>query len=90
MKEYDDANLNYQSGFTPEVKEFLRRDGRTLKDGQITVAGENDRDRARQKEALLATAETGEALLTKATQSFVERMQKMIAATDAGQSWPPA
>jgi creatinine amidohydrolase/Fe(II)-dependent formamide hydrolase-like protein len=85
---YDAAMLNYESGFSPEVEKFLRRDGRTFKDGQINVEGYNAADRARQVEARLSKAETGEALLSKTTESFVARMQKMIAATDAGESWP--
>ena len=89
MAAYDEANLDYETGFTPEVEKFLRRDGRTFKDGRIDVEGYNAADRARQKEALLAKAETGEALLSKATESFTERVQKMIAATETGKPWPP-
>ena len=86
MEEYDDAKLNYESDFSPEVEEFLRRDGRSFKNGEIDLAGENGRDRRRQEEALLAHEKTGEIILTRAINFVVDRMQKMIAATEAGKS----
>ncbi|MCH2201667.1 MAG: creatininase family protein [Fuerstiella sp.] len=86
MEEYDDANLNYESDFSPEVEEFLRRDGRSFKNGEINLAGENGRDRRRQEEALLAHEKTGEIILTRAINFVVDRMQKMITATDARKS----
>ena len=89
MQEYDEANLDYESGFSPDVQEFLRRDGRTFKDGKISVQGYNASDRRRQEEAQLAHAKTGEIILTKATRFVVDRLQKMIAATEAGKPWPP-
>ena len=89
MEEYDDAKLNYESDFSPEVEEFLRRDGRSFKNGRISLEGENGRDRRRQAEALLARAKTGELILTRATEFVVERLRRMIAATEAGQPWPP-
>jgi creatinine amidohydrolase/Fe(II)-dependent formamide hydrolase-like protein len=88
MEEYDDAKLNYESDFSPEVQEFLRRDGRSFKNGKIDLEGENGRDRRRQEEALLAHEKTGEIILTKAINFVVDRMQKMIAATEAGKPWP--
>ena len=88
MEEYDDAKLNYDSGFSPEVQEFLRRDHRTFKNGKIDCTGENVRDRRRQEEAFLARAKTGELILTRATEYVVERLKKMIAATEAGKPWP--
>ena len=88
MEEYDDAKLDYESGFSPETEEFLRRDRRTFKDGRINVKGENGKDRRRQEEAFLARAKTGELILTRATEFVVERLRKMIAATEAGQPWP--
>ena len=84
MEEYDAAKLNYESGFSPEVIEFLTRDGRRLE----AVSGENARDRIRQEEARLATAEKGEAFITRATASFAEKMQQMIDATESGRPWP--
>ena len=89
MEEYDDAHLNYESGFSPEVQEFLRRDRCTFKDGKTNVEGHNASDRRRQEEAMLARAETGEVILTKATMFVVDRIQKMIAATEAGKPWLP-
>ena len=88
MQEYDEAHLDYESGFSPAVQEFLKRDARSFKDGEINMRGENGRDRERQQEALLATAKTGEALLSKAIESFVDHLRKMIAATETGQTWP--
>lgn len=86
MKEYDDAKLNYESGFSPDIQEFLSRDARSRPD---RLPGENARDRQRQEEALLSNTSTGEALINRATSVFVDRMRKMIAATEAGQPWPP-
>ena len=84
MGDYDDAHLNYEDNFAPDVLPFLRRDGRTFKQGKIDCRDENIRDRRRQAEALLATSETGEAILSKATSYVVELVQRMIAATEAG------
>ncbi len=84
MEEYDAAQLNYESDFTPEVREFLTRDGRPLE----RVRGENARDRKRQEEASLATAEKGEAFITKATGSLTQKLQQMIDATESGRPWP--
>ena len=89
MEEYDEAHLNYESGFSPDVQEFLRRDSRTFQDGKINVQGYNASDRRRQEEAQLAHAKTGEIILTRATRFVVQRLQKMIAATEAGKPWPP-
>ncbi len=60
-----------------------------FKDGKTNVEGYNASDRRHQEEALLARAETVEVILTKATMFVVDRMQKMIAATEAGKPWPP-
>ena len=88
MAEYDHAHLNYESGFSPEIQEFLRRDGRTFKNGKIDARGENERDRRRQEEALLARPETGEKILSKAIEFVADRVRQMIGATEAGKSWP--
>ena len=88
MEEYDAAKLNYESDFSPEVEEFLSRDPRTSIPKNLKGISGNAQDRARQKEALLATAEKGEAFISKATQSFTERLQQMIDATEAGRPWP--
>ena len=76
MDEYDAAELDYESGFSPEIQQFLCRDGRSQPEN---LKGENRRDRARQKEALTATAAKGEAILSTATQSFADRLARMIA-----------
>lgn len=89
MKEYDDAKLDYESGFSDDVKHFLRIDGRTFIDGRINEDGENAVDRARQEQSLLATAAKGEILTARVVEYFVEMMKKMIAATESGQPWPP-
>lgn len=89
MEQYDAAMLNYEGTFGPDVTKFLERDRRTFKDGTIDVEGYNKADRARQEEALLARAETGEALLGKAIETFAARMERMIATTQAGRPWPP-
>ncbi|MSU70382.1 MAG: creatininase family protein [Opitutaceae bacterium] len=86
LKEYDDAKLDYESGFSPYLQEFLSRDARSR---PTRLPGENFRDRERQVEALRATRQIGEALITKATSVSVEKLRKMIAATVAGQPWPP-
>jgi len=90
MEEYDHAHLDYETVPSPEIAEFLRRDGRTFKDGKINLSGENVRDRRRQEEALLATAETGEKILSMAVDFVTDRLRQMIAATEAGKPWPPA
>ena len=88
MEEYDAAKLNYESDFSPEVEEFLSRAPRTSILKNLKGISGNAQDRARQKEAQLATAEKGEAFISKATQSFTERLQQMIDATAAGRPWP--
>lgn len=87
MDEYDEAKLNYENGFDDKIVPFLKRDSRT-EPGRLP--GENGRDRRRQEESFLATAEKGEKLISKAVESWSQRLEEMIAATDAGQSWPPA
>ena len=76
MEKYDQSELNYESNFLPGIEKFLGRDPRSRPTG---LRGENKRDRARQKEALLATAEKGETILATATQFFAKRLEKMIA-----------
>ncbi len=83
MQQYDHAHVDHENVPSPEIAEFLRRDGRTFKNGKIDLAGENVKDRRRQEEALLATAETGEKILSLATAFVTERLRRMIAATEA-------
>jgi len=90
MEQYDHAHLDYETVRSPEIAEFLRRDHRTFKNDKIDLAGENVKDRRRQEEAFLATAETGEKILSLATDFVTDRLRQMIAATEAGKPWPPA
>ena len=60
------------------------------KETVLTPMGENARDRARQEQALLATVEKGQALLTLATRFVEGKLRKMIAATEAGKPWTGA
>ena len=85
MQQYDDAKLNYESGFSDLVKPFLTRDTRTTPE---RLVDENKRDRRRQEESALASAEKGEKLISKATETFANRLRRMIAATEAGKTWP--
>ena len=39
MQEYDEAKLDYESGFSSDVKHFLRIDRRTFQDGRIYEKG---------------------------------------------------
>ena len=50
---------------------------------------ENARDRARQEQALYATKEKGERLITVATGYIAGRVQQMVDATGKGTPWPP-
>ena len=88
MEDYDHAHLDYETGFSPEVEEFLRRDSRTFKNGKIDCTGYNAADRRRQEEALLSRVETGEKLLSMAIEFVADRLRQMIAATESGKSWP--
>lgn len=83
LEEYDQAGLNYESDMSPKVWEYLEPF-----DAQRTTNPENPRDRARQEQALLATPEKGERLIAMGTRFIVERLQRMIQATDAGRPWP--
>ena len=79
LEEYDQAGLNYESDMPPKVWEYLEPF-----DSQRTTNPENPRDRARQEQALLATAEKGEKLIAIGTRYIADRLQRMIQATDAG------
>lgn len=83
MQEYDAAaaRWNFEGDFPPEVAEYLK---------PFTPKGEHGRDRARQEQALLASAEKGQELIAAATRFFVRRMNKMIETHRAGKPWPPA
>ncbi len=86
MEEYDQAKLNYESGYSPQVAAYLEP---FTKEGWPKGANpENARDRARQEQALYATKEKGERLITIATQFIAGKVQRMIAATEKGTPWP--
>ena len=40
MQQYDHAHVDHENVPSPEIAEFLRRDGRTFKNGKIDLAGE--------------------------------------------------
>ena len=88
MQDYDHAHPDYESGFSSEIEEILRRDQHTFKNGKIDSTGYKAADRRRQEEALLAGPETGEKLLSMAIEHVAERLRQMIAATESGKSWP--
>jgi len=89
MEEYDAADLDYANDLSPEVENYLRPFGREgwPKGGNNP---ENPRDRARQENAMLATAEKGEALLAIHVRNVAGKMQRMIDVTEQGLPWPPA
>jgi creatinine amidohydrolase/Fe(II)-dependent formamide hydrolase-like protein len=87
MDEYDRAKLNFESELSPEVQAYL--EPFTKQGWPKGENPENARDRAHQEQALFATKEKGERLITMATQFIAERVQKMIEATEKGTSWPP-
>ena len=89
MEEYDAANLDYAHNLSPEVEAYLEP---FSKEGwpQGGPNPENPRDRARQENALLATVEKGEALITIHIQYVADKLQKMINATEKGQPWSPS
>jgi creatinine amidohydrolase/Fe(II)-dependent formamide hydrolase-like protein len=86
MEEYDRAQLNYESNFSPEVRAYL--EPFTKQGWPKGENPENARDRARQEQALFATKEKGERLITMATQFIANRVQQMIEATEKGIPWP--
>lgn len=83
LEEYDRAGLNYESDMPSKVWEYLEPF-----DSQRTTNPENPRDRARQEQALLATVDKGERLISIGTRYIVDRLQRMIQATEAGRPWP--
>jgi creatinine amidohydrolase/Fe(II)-dependent formamide hydrolase-like protein len=88
MEEHDKAELDYANNLSPEVENYLRPFG---KDGWPKGGPnpENPRDQARQENALLATAEKGEALISIHVRYVGDKLQRMIEATEQGLAWPP-
>ena len=89
MEEYNRADLDYANNLSPEVENYLRPYG---KEGwpKGGPSPENPRDRARQENALLATAEKGEALISIYVRHLGDKLRGMIEATEQGLAWPPA
>ena len=89
MEEYDRAELDYACDLSPSVRGYLEL---FSKEGwpEAGPNPENPRDRARQENALLASAEKGETLIEIHTRFVAGRMREMIDAAAAGTPWPPA
>ena len=86
MEEYDRAKLEYESNLSPEVMEYLKP---FTKEGWPKGPNpENARDRARQEQALFATREKGERLITIATDFIAGKLARMIEAAEKGRPWP--
>ena len=89
MEEYDAAGLDYETNFSPDVQEYYRYAfgddfAERVKDSA------NSGDRRSEEAALRATAENGQALLSIAIEAIAAKVQSMIDATEAGDTWPPA
>jgi creatinine amidohydrolase/Fe(II)-dependent formamide hydrolase-like protein len=80
MREYDAAaaRWDFEGNFPPEVAEYMK---------PFKPQGEHSRDRERQQQALLASAEKGQELIAMATRSFVGRLKQMIEAARTGRPW---
>ncbi len=87
LQDYDRANLDYANGLSPKVEAYLEPFSR---EGWPSGGPnpENPRDRARQENALLASAEKGEALIEVHTRFVAGRIEAMIAAAEDGRPWP--
>ena len=83
MEEYDQAGLDYANGLSPEIEEYLEP---FSKEGWPRAGPnpENPRDRARQENALLASAAKGEELITRYSAFIAEKLQQMIDAAERG------
>ena len=83
MEEYDRAGLDYDSNLSPKALAIMERHygkGGWPRRGY----SENDADRKRQEDALLAKEEKGQALIGLATQYVSGKMQEMIDASEKG------
>ena len=89
MTEYDEAALDYAHNLSPKVEAYLEP---FSNEGwpQGGPNPENPRDRARQENALLATTEKGEALISIHTQFIAGKLREMIDETEKGLPWPPS
>jgi len=88
MAEYDAEDLDYAHDLSAQVREYLEPFG---KEGwpEAGPNPENPRDRARQENALLATADKGRALLEFHTRWLADKLRLMMAAAEGGEPWPP-
>lgn len=87
MEAYDEADLEYESNLSQDVLEYLKP---FTKEGWPKGKNpENARDRARQEQAMLATPEKGERLISIASRFIADRLQKMMKANEEGLPWPP-
>lgn len=77
MDEYDAANLDYAHDLSPRVRAYLEP---FSKEGwpEAGPNPENPRDRARQENALLASAEKGERLLAIHVRFFAKMLRRMM------------
>ena len=88
MVEYDAQTLDYAHDLSAPVRDYLEP---FSKEGwpEAGPNPENPRDRARQENAQLASAEKGAALLAFHRRWLADRLRAMMAAADAGTPWPP-
>ena len=77
MDEYDAANLDYAHDLSPRVRAYLEP---FSKEGwpEAGPNPENPRDRARQENALLASAKKGERLLAIHVRFFAKMLRRMM------------
>ena len=87
MEEYDAQKLDYAHNLSPLVEAFLKP--HTATGGPAGGPNpENPRDRARQGNVLLASAEKARSLREIYVSFLADRMRGMMAATEAGTPWP--
>ena len=79
MQAYDQADVDYAHDLSPQVRRYLEP---FAGDGWPAAGSnpENARDRARQENALLATAEKGRALIAHHVEFLVRRLSGMLEA----------
>ena len=89
MEEYDKEHLDYAHNLTDRVRTYLEP---FSQEGwpQAGPNPENPRDRARQEDALHATAAKGEQLISIYTRYIAAHLEQMILATDSATAWPPS
>ena len=90
MEEYDELGLDYANNLSPDVEKYMTPF--TINSGWPKGGPnpENPRDRARQENAQLASAEKGEALLSIHIRHVAYKLQSMFDANENGDQWPPS